>query len=108
MSGIVETEQVVEPEVLGWGPLPIPFWRRVLGRLAFGLILAVLGVGFIVLGAILTLTVVGAAVGIPLAITGSLLLIAAIFVPFMRGPVRFISLYRHMRVAQGKKPEVET
>jgi len=56
-------------------------WRLVTGILALTgrLVAGVLGIALMAAGALLTVTVVGAPVGVPLAVLGLLLLIRALF-----------------------------
>lgn len=56
-------------------------WRLVTGILALTgrLVAGVIGIALMVAGALLTVTVVGAPVGVPLAALGLLLLIRALF-----------------------------
>ena len=86
-----EESRVVEAEVVGHEPLP-PLGRRVASRLAAGLVMGVLGAVLFLLGAALTLTLVGAPVGIPLMLAGLALVFAALFAPFGRGRARIISM----------------
>lgn len=56
-------------------------WRLTLNvvRLTGRLVAVLLGMGFIVLGGVLTLTVVGAPIGIPLIVAGLLLIARGLF-----------------------------
>ena len=71
--------ETVEAEVVGFKPRP-PLWRRILARLKFGLLLAVLGAGLSLAGAVLTISIIGAAIGIPLVFIGLFFIVAALFV----------------------------
>lgn len=70
--------ETVEAEVVGFEPRP-SLWRRILARLRFGLLLAVLGAGMILVGAVLTISIIGAPVGIPLVFIGLFFITAALF-----------------------------
>jgi hypothetical protein len=48
----------------------------------------------VVAGVVLTVTIVGALIGIPLAIMGLLLIFVAAAAPFTRGRVQFVSFGR--------------
>ena len=71
----------------GWGPLWLIFWPFILGWRLFSFILRTVGrlvtgiIGFalLVVGIVVSLTVVGAIVGVPLALVGFLLILRAIF-----------------------------
>ena len=71
--------ETVEAEVVGFEPRP-PLWRRILARLGFGLLMAVIGVCLILVGAVLTISIIGAAVGIPLFFIGLFFIVAALLV----------------------------
>lgn len=92
--GMEDTQisRVVEPELVGLEPPPQSCWRRTLARAAFATLLGALGLALIAIGVVLTLTIVGALVGIPMIIVGSMLLIAVIFVPFGSGEMRVVSV----------------
>lgn len=79
--------RVVEPVVVGHEPQP-PLLRRLAARAALGIVLGGLGLGAIVIGAILTMTIVAAPVGIPMIILGLILCAVALLAPFSRGLVR--------------------
>jgi len=73
--------EVIEPEIVGLEPPPPSLWRRLLVRTAMSLILGVLGIGFCLGGGVLTITVIGAGVGVPLLFLGfSLIALALLFV----------------------------
>lgn len=83
-------ERVIEPEIVGHEDRP-PLWRRLLAGLAVRAALAVLGLGLAAIGGLLTLSILGAPVGIPLLAAGLLLMILAFLLPLGGGKVRFIS-----------------
>ena len=75
---------MVSGEIVGH-PEPAPLWKRVLGRAAAGLILGSFGLLLAVIGAVLTLSILGAAIGIPLFILGVVLMLAAALLALGRG-----------------------
>lgn len=77
--------EVVEPEIVGLEPPPSPWWRRVLARAALAAFLSVLGAGLCLVGVILTITVVGAGIGIPLIVIGLCILVLAVIIFFGGG-----------------------
>jgi len=85
---IVEPSRVVDAELVGF-EMPPPLWRRVLARAALAVILGAIGLVLVVVGVILTVTIIGAAIGVPLILLGLLICAFALFAPFARGPGRF-------------------
>jgi len=71
--------KVCEPEIVG-RQSPRSGWRRALARAAYGVALGAAGVGFSLVGAVLTVTILGAPVGIPLSMIGLGLLMAAFLI----------------------------
>ncbi|MCX5787402.1 MAG: hypothetical protein NTX64_02670 [Elusimicrobia bacterium] len=86
---IVDSGEVLEAEVVGLEPPPPPLWRRLIARAVLSLILGGAGLVAIVIGLVLTITIVGAPMGIPLVIIGVVLCVAALLLPFSRGLMRF-------------------
>jgi hypothetical protein len=87
MSDLAKRHQdaeVVDAEVVGHEP-PSQQWQRLVSRLVFCLILGGVGIVAVILGAILTVRIVGAVAGIPMV--PSLVLVAVIIAV---GGVRFI------------------
>ena len=80
--------RIVEAVVVGHEPKP-PLWRRLVARAALGVVLGAVGLGAVVVGAIMTITVVGAVVGVPLVVVGLLLCLMAAFVPFSTRQMHF-------------------
>lgn len=80
--------EVVEPEIVGLKPPPPPFWKRMLARAAAGLFLGLLGLCLCLIGAVLTLTIVGASLGIPLLLAGLVLALLALGVLFGSGKIK--------------------
>jgi hypothetical protein len=78
--------KVVEPEVVGLEKPP-SWGRRLLARVGLAAVLGCLGLGLLVFGALLTATLVGAAVGVPLLLVGVVLLAGAAFVLLGGGTV---------------------
>lgn len=74
-----ETPRVVEGEIIGPQPAaPRPFQKSgILARLALALLLGILSMGTMAVGAVLTLSIVGAVWGIPLLIVGAFMAFAA-------------------------------
>lgn len=72
-------DEVIEPEIVGMEPPRASLWRRILVRVAAGLILGILGIGLCIAGGVLTLTLIGAAIGIPLICVGVSLIVLAVF-----------------------------
>ena len=62
------------------------------------MVLALVGVGLCVLGVVLTLTIIGAVVGIPLVFAGLGLLLMAFVLPLGGGSVRF----QNIRMGRGR------
>lgn len=71
--------RVVEGEIIGPRPAaPRPFQKSgILARLALAVLLGILSMGTLAVGAVLTLTIVGAVWGIPLLIVGAFMALAA-------------------------------
>ena len=61
-------------------------------------VLLLVGAGLCVLGVVLTLTIVGAVVGIPLVFAGLGVLVMAFILPLGRGSVRF----QNIRLGRGR------
>src|SRR3989338_7821049 len=76
--------EVIEPEIVGLDPEP-PWWRRMLARIAPSLLLGILGIGLCVVGLVLTISLVGAALGLPLLLIGICVLLLAFFLLLGRG-----------------------
>lgn len=74
---IVEGSRVVEAEVVGHERAAAPSWKNIFARMGFALVFGIAGLLLSGLGLILTLTIVGAAVGIPLLLVGLCLMAAA-------------------------------
>lgn len=72
--------EVVEPEIVGLRPPPPPFWKRALARAAAGLFLGLTGLSLCLIGTVLTVTIVGASLGIPLILTGLCITLLAFWV----------------------------
>ena len=83
--------EVIEPDIVGLEPPPQPLWRRLVARAAFAVILAVIGAALALLGVILTLTILGAFVGIPLIIVGVLVCFGALLLPLTSGRIKVVS-----------------
>jgi hypothetical protein len=84
-----EPSRIVDAEIVGLEPPRPPLWRRLAAKAALGLVLGAVGLCAVVLGAILTVTIIGAAVGIPMVVVGLILCLMALFAPFMLGRARF-------------------
>jgi hypothetical protein len=82
--------EVVEPEIVGFEQRP-SLWKRIAGRMGLSLFVGALGLGLCAFGAVLTLTVVGAAIGIPLVLFGLGLILLAALLLFGGGPMRTIT-----------------
>ncbi len=93
MSGLAprpsDEEKVYDAEVVGLPPPPPPFWKRIFSRLFMTAVLILVGGGLCVAGVLLTLSIIGAVVGIPLVFAGAALILAALFLPLGAGTVRF-------------------
>jgi hypothetical protein len=85
--------RIVTPEIVGNEPKP-PMWRRAVDRAMLGAVMGAIGLGLIVVGVLLTATIIGALVGIPIALLGLALLFVAVVAPFARAHVWFVSLGR--------------
>jgi hypothetical protein len=81
-----DSAKIVDPEIVGHEPQP-PFWHKLVSRLVFCIILG--GVGFvaIMLGTILTITIVGAAVGMPMLFMGLIFVVFAVVIGVGSGRV---------------------
>lgn len=82
-KSLEQPSRIVDPEVLGHEPGP-SFLRRLAARLGVSLILGAVGLLVVFVGGVLTLSIIGAAVGVPLLIIGLLLVISALLLPFAR------------------------
>lgn len=82
-----EPPRVVEGEIIGPQPKAArPFQKSgILARFALALLLGILSLGTMAVGAVLTLTIVGAVWGIPLLIVGALMALAAGLILFGHG-----------------------
>lgn len=69
---------VIEPEIVELEPSP-SLGRRLLSRLVFSLFVGILGIALCLLGAVLTITIIGASVGIPLIFAGLFIILIALF-----------------------------
>ena len=86
-----DAAKVAEPEIVGSEPTPLPLGcQRVASRLVFSLVLGGVGLCALILGAILTITIVGAIAGIPMVLLGLSLVLVAIIVGLGGG--RFITI----------------
>ena len=83
--------EIIEPEIVGLKPPPLPWWRRLLARAAFAVFLAVFGTVLALIGVILTLTIVGAAFGIPLIIIGLLTFVAGLALPLLNSKIKVVT-----------------
>lgn len=83
--------EVIEPEIMGFEPPPPSLWRRFMARAVLGLALGAAGAALVIAGTVLTLTILGASVGIPLMILGLILLVAAFLLPMARGRIHVVS-----------------
>jgi hypothetical protein len=81
--------RVVDAEIVGHEPQP-PLWRRAADRVVRGAVMFAVGLGLIAAGLILTATIIGAVVGIPLAFLGLCLCLVGVLAPFMQGKTRFV------------------
>ena len=79
--------RIVEAEIVEDNNVSRSFFRPFLARVALSLILGALGIALIVAGSVLTVTIIGAPLGIPLAIMGFLICVVAFFSFFARGSV---------------------
>ena len=70
---------------------PVPFWKRGLRRIALGAVLIVLGLAAGVVGIVLTLSLVGAFIGIPLIFAGALFVIFGLIVILGGGQMRVMT-----------------
>ncbi|MBI3547829.1 MAG: hypothetical protein HY078_02130 [Elusimicrobia bacterium] len=71
--------EVVDAEIVG-APKPVPRWKSLLVRAGLAVALGAIGLSLLAVGVVFTLTIVGAAIGIPLMLAGLGLLAAAAFV----------------------------
>lgn len=78
--------RVLEGEIVGH-EAPKPLRRRLAERLSLVLVLSATGLVCLVLGAVLTLSIVGAPIGIPILLIGACLLLGAFFSLFGAGTV---------------------
>ena len=87
LDPVDEEPRVVEAELVGVRP-ETSWWRRLLARAAFSLGLGALGLGCAAVGALMTVTVIAAPVGIPLLLIGAVLVLVALFTAFGGGRVQ--------------------
>lgn len=92
--------RVVEPEVVGLDEPKVPFWKGILARAAVSAGVAFFGLVLCGIGLLMTITIVGAAVGIPLMVGGLLICALSVFVFFGFGSGRQI----HIRSPRGPAP----
>lgn len=83
------SDKVLEAEIVGLQSPPPLLWRRLLSSLFIIVMLVLVGVSLCILGIVLTFTIVGAVVGIPLIILGLGALAAALILPLGRSSIRF-------------------
>ncbi|MBI4387304.1 MAG: hypothetical protein HY551_07965 [Elusimicrobia bacterium] len=88
----VEEPEVLDPEIVGLEPPPLPIWKRFLLRTALGAVFFATGAGALLLGIVFTLTIVGAFIGIPLIVLGLALMALAVFLPMRRDGIKVVSL----------------
>ena len=62
--------RIVEPEIVGLEPPRPSLWHRIAARLAVSCLVGMVGVGLCLIGVVLTLSIIGAAVGIPMILLG--------------------------------------
>jgi choline-glycine betaine transporter len=82
-KSIEEPSRVVDAELVGHEAKP-PLLKRILARLGVSLVLGIVGALTLLAGGLLTLSIVGAAVGLPLLLIGLLLLLSALLLPFAK------------------------
>ena len=80
--------EVVEPEIVGLEPRP-SLWRRLASRFVLCAATAALGLALIAAGVLLTLTIVGAMIGIPMILLGLGAIFLAVLLFFGGGNVKF-------------------
>ncbi|MFA5976228.1 MAG: hypothetical protein WC859_08720 [Elusimicrobiota bacterium] len=83
--------EVLEGEIVGLPPRPLSWWRRLLARGILAVAFGVLGLGLCALGGVLTLTIIGATIGVPLILVGLILMVIPLILLFGGGSFRVIS-----------------
>jgi hypothetical protein len=73
--------RVVDAEIVGHERLK-GRWRKILARAGYGTLFGALGVALSFIGAILTITIIGAPLGLPVSMLGLGFLLAAVLVLF--------------------------
>lgn len=86
------SREVLEPEIVGLKPARPPWWRQLLSRMLLAGFVAVMGVVVCAVGFVFTLTLIGAAIGIPLIFLGVILLLLAGFLLLGTGRIQVVSL----------------
>ncbi|MBI4057658.1 MAG: hypothetical protein HY399_08945 [Elusimicrobia bacterium] len=71
--------EIIDPEIVGLEPPPSSRWRMWLNRVVLSLVLGLVGLGLCLVGALLTITLIGASIGIPLVLLGLVLCIFSLF-----------------------------
>jgi hypothetical protein len=84
--------EVIEPEIVGLEPPRPGRWRRRLRTVLMAGGLALAGSGFFAVGAVLTVTIIGAPIGVPLMLFGVLLWFA-FFLVAGGNPIRLLSFH---------------
>lgn len=92
-----EEPEVIDPEIVGLEPPSLPLWKRLLLRTALGVVVGAVGMAALLLGIVLTLTIVGAFIGIPLIVLGFILMALAVFLPMRLGGIKIVS-WRKLRI----------
>lgn len=87
LSPLEPEAEVIEPEIVGHAK-PASLWRRIVSRLLLSLALGAVGLCLILAGILLIITVVGAAVGVPLLLLGLALVALSLFLLFGGGTTR--------------------
>ena len=80
--------RVVEPEIVGLELPPPSLWRRIAAKVAVSLFVGLVGLGLCAIGVVLTLTIVGAWMGIPLVLVGIGLIVFSVFLLIGGGKIR--------------------
>ena len=79
--------RIVEPEIVGFEKKPSPL-RGALSRVFFSIVMALVSLGLVAGGIVLTLSIIGAPLGIPLILAGLGGFLFAIFMFLGGGKIR--------------------
>lgn len=82
--------EVIEPEVVGYEKQP-SWWQRFKSRALLSLIIGIVGLVLCVVGALLTISIIGVVLGIPLLLFGIAAIVMAVYLFLGGGNLKVIS-----------------